>query len=105
MHPKLSKFKTPNCAREIENLERCHAENPFLKFFNVCTDYHLAVARCMREEKRRKIEEARPTASRNKALAEKLLRESIRKDPGLEERDLAKSYSKTQKENSSPPTP
>lgn len=35
----------------IENLNRCHEENPMAKFFGACNDCKIALDKCFRKEK------------------------------------------------------
>ena len=50
MHPPLHQ-PHPLCREEVTALIRCHDENPFLKFVNVCGDAKTALDLCFREEK------------------------------------------------------
>ena len=51
MHPPLFK-PHPLCKQEVEDLVRCHAERPYLKFVGACNDAKSALDMCFREEKK-----------------------------------------------------
>ena len=51
MHPPLYKAH-PLCQPEVEELVRCHAEKPYLKFFGACNDAKHWLDTCFREEKK-----------------------------------------------------
>jgi COX assembly protein 2 len=50
MHPPLFQ-PHPLCKQEVEDLVRCHSENPYLKFVGVCNDAKSSLDMCFREEK------------------------------------------------------
>lgn len=53
MHPPLFR-PHPDCSHSVEELVRCHNENPILKFGGVCNDVKIAMDLCFREEKIKK---------------------------------------------------
>ena len=65
MHPPLFK-PHPLCEECVQDLVKCHAENPAMKFFGACNDAKTAMDKCFREEKVR-----RRTMNFEKAKAER----------------------------------
>lgn len=51
MHPPLFK-PHPLCKKEIEDLVKCHQDNPWAKFLNACGDVKITLDLCFREEKK-----------------------------------------------------
>ncbi|CAG0898202.1 unnamed protein product [Darwinula stevensoni] len=63
MHPDLSPhLHSPECNTLIAELQKCHKENKFKKYFGVCNRLDTAMNRCLKEE----LEQNR---RRNNALA------------------------------------
>lgn len=50
MHERLSPHKTPACVNLIEALNRCHRDNPFMKFFGVCNTPRSELDVCLGKE-------------------------------------------------------
>ena len=61
MHPPLFK-PHPLCGECVQDLVKCHEENPITKFFGACNDVKTAMDKCFRDEKI-----ARRTANLEKA--------------------------------------
>ncbi|XP_044763183.1 COX assembly mitochondrial protein 2 homolog [Coccinella septempunctata] len=52
MHPDLSShLHTDECNLLIESLQKCHEENPFLKFFGKCNQQDTLMVKCLRQER------------------------------------------------------
>ena len=51
MHSPLSKHKHPNCIEQIDALNACHRDNPWLKFIGVCNVPAAEVTRCFKAER------------------------------------------------------
>ncbi|KAL6051690.1 Respiratory chain complex assembly or maintenance protein [Balamuthia mandrillaris] len=49
MHPPL-KTGHEKCRKQIDDLERCHKENPFAKFVGVCNSVRVALDKCLYAE-------------------------------------------------------
>ena len=64
MHSPLSKHKHPTCIAQIDALNECHRDNPWLKFAGVCNLPAAEVTRCFKAERA-------VTRSRNLESAEK----------------------------------
>lgn len=51
MHPNLSPhLHGAECRKVIEELNRCHSEHPYKKFFGACNDLKRALNRCLHKE-------------------------------------------------------
>lgn len=50
MHPPLYQAH-PLCGERVEAFTKCHEDNPWMKFANVCGDLESAMNACFKEEK------------------------------------------------------
>ncbi|CCI10540.1 unnamed protein product [Albugo candida] len=53
MHPPLDR-PHPLCQKVIQNLKKCHADNPRRKFIGACNEAKRALDECFRKEKEEK---------------------------------------------------
>lgn len=54
MHPPLYK-PHPLCKKEVEDLIKCHEDNPFMKFLDACGPAKRTMDACFREEKKLRV--------------------------------------------------
>lgn len=56
MHPRLDR-PHPNCQQVIDDLNNCHVDKPYAKFWGACNDQKAALDKCfaMEKKERRKI--------------------------------------------------
>jgi Cytochrome c oxidase biogenesis protein Cmc1 like len=54
MHPPLYK-PHPLCKKEVEDLVKCHEENPWMKFLDACGPAKRTLDACFREEKKLRV--------------------------------------------------
>lgn len=51
MHPNLADhLHGEECRKVIEQLQKCHADHPYRKFFGACNDLKRALNRCLHKE-------------------------------------------------------
>ncbi|ORX65576.1 cmc1-like protein [Basidiobolus meristosporus CBS 931.73] len=50
MHPHLAKHKLRDCLEAIYDLEECHIEHPYGKYFGICNSFKNALNGCLGEE-------------------------------------------------------
>ena len=70
MHPPLHR-EHPLCEHVVVALEKCHKDNPYVKFFGACDAAKKALDDCFRKEKH---------VARKKNLAEARKRNALYKD-------------------------
>ncbi|GIL90138.1 hypothetical protein Vretimale_13880 [Volvox reticuliferus] len=52
MHPALIPDKHPLCGKYMEALVQCRKENPYRKFFGVCSEITYDLSACLKKEKK-----------------------------------------------------
>lgn len=74
MHPPLHR-PHPSCEAFVKALEKCHAENNFMKFLGACNDAKRAMDVCFRMEKGVKRDKNFQKAKARRELLSKLKRQ------------------------------
>lgn len=73
MHPNLADhLHGEECRKIIEQLQRCHAEHPYRKFFGACNDLKRALNRCLHEEYKKRQTENLEQARRKREVYKRL---------------------------------
>ncbi|GFR47871.1 hypothetical protein Agub_g9680 [Astrephomene gubernaculifera] len=52
MHPALIPEKHPLCGKYMEALQQCRKDNPYQKFFGVCSEITWDLSTCLKKEKK-----------------------------------------------------
>ncbi|KXZ55815.1 hypothetical protein GPECTOR_2g1366 [Gonium pectorale] len=52
MHPALIPEKHPICGKYMEALVQCRKDNPYRKYFGVCSDITWDLSMCLKQEKK-----------------------------------------------------
>lgn len=80
MHPSLAPhLHGEECRQIIEQLHKCHAENPYRKFFGACNEVRRALDRCLQKEYQVRQKKNYQTAHER----EKRIQERIKEKSGI----------------------
>jgi len=76
MHSSLAPhLHTPQCREIIRQLESCHRDHPFRKYFGTCNPLKRALDECLRQERAQRRKENYAVALETKRKYKELLKE------------------------------
>lgn len=83
MHPPLDR-PHPDCQVEINDLHRCHANTPKLKFWG-CNDVKFALDRCLKKEKEKLLAELNKDVEAKRAEEEDVFQMAVGRNISFED--------------------
>jgi len=63
MHPPLHEERHPHCVDIIREFKQCQQENKFFRYLGACNSLHDQLNRCLKEQKKLRIEKNRERAA------------------------------------------
>lgn len=79
MHPPLDR-PHPDCQEAIRQLRDCHNTNPWGKYLGTCNDIKFQLDRCLREEKKRALQEVDRDLPARRSRQEEIIKDAFGKD-------------------------